>query len=153
MKLSTGLRRAVLATAVLPAIIALTPANAFAAVNDDFAARTTDGCGVANFIDYGPGAPGGGDNDDYVVVHDYCADSHGVQAFVWINGEYWGDKYNGNGAAGAAVVWDPFKAYGPNNLSAGDAVTIKVCLVDGYHPNDDSAGFRCGTARHTSVDG
>jgi hypothetical protein len=146
--------RTVLATAVVvPLALALTANSAFAAVNDDFNVKTTDACGVANFIDYGPGAPGGGNNDDYVVIHDYCSDSHGVQAFVWINGEYWGDAYNGNGHAGEAVVWDPFKAYGPGNLVGGDSVTLKVCLVDGYHKDDDSYGFKCKSGYHTSVDG
>jgi hypothetical protein len=38
--------------------------SAGAAENDDFAAVTTDGCGVAQFKDYGAGAPGGGNNGE-----------------------------------------------------------------------------------------
>jgi hypothetical protein len=154
MKLNKRVGRMILAAAVtLPLALALTPGNAFAAVNDDFAVKTTDACGVANFIDYGPGAAGGGNNDDYIVLHDYCSDSHGIQAFLWLNGEYWGDVYNGNGHAGAAVIWDPFKSWSSDNVGAGDTVQIKVCLVDGYHENDDSYGFKCKTGYHTSVDG
>jgi hypothetical protein len=66
-------------TVALLSVTVLVTSSAGAAENDSFAALTTDECGDANFIDYGPGAPGGGNNDDYVVIHDYCADGHGVQ--------------------------------------------------------------------------
>jgi len=154
MTLTTGTRfqRRVLATAAAVSATLLFTANgASAAVNDDFSVATTDGCGVAEFVDYGPGAPGGGNNDDYIVIHDYCSDGHGVRAGVWMFGEYWGDQYNGNGLAGAAVVWDPFKEWGgPGNVTAGTPVRIEVCLVDG--PNDET-GARCRRAEHVSVDG
>lgn len=39
-------------------------------VNDDFSVSTTDGCGRINFVDFGDGAPGGGSNDDYTVIHE-----------------------------------------------------------------------------------
>ena len=68
--------------AALLSMTVLVTTSAGAAENDDFAAVTTDGCGVAQFKDYGPGAPGGGNNDDYVVIHDYCADGHGVIAYL-----------------------------------------------------------------------
>ena len=58
--------------AALLSMTVLVTTSAGAAENDDFAAVTTDGCGVAQFKDYGPGAPGGGNNDDYLVIHDYC---------------------------------------------------------------------------------
>jgi hypothetical protein len=117
-------------------------------VNDDFAALTTDECGVANFIDYGPGAPGGGNNDDYVVIHDYCADGHGVQVYLEVDDNgYWYSQYNGNGRAGAPVIWDPF-LYG--NVKAKQKVEIEVCLVDGIN---DLTGLRCGYASHRSADG
>lgn len=118
---------------------------AAAAVDDSFAASTTDGCGVVNFIDYGPGAPGGGNNDDYTVIHDYCSDGHGVRADAWRNGTYLGGRYNGNGLAGAAVVWDPF-----GNVAPGDFVELQVCLVDGA---GDPTGSRCGYASRVSADG
>lgn len=43
--------RSMLAGAAVPAIMVLSATAAFGAVNDDFYARTTDGCGYANFID------------------------------------------------------------------------------------------------------
>jgi hypothetical protein len=70
-------------------------------------AITTDSCGAVDFVDYGPGAPGGGNNDDYAVVHDYCGDGHGVKAWAWLDGVLIGSQYNGNGLAGAPVIWDP----------------------------------------------
>ena len=140
-------RALVLAVALLSVTVLVTT-SAGAAVNDDFAASTTDGCGVASFIDYGPGAPGGGNNDDYVVIHDYCADGHGVIAYLsWDNTGYWFNKYNGNGLAGAPVVWDPF-LYG--NVKAGQTVWLEVCLVDGQA---DPTPSRCGEASHRSKDG
>jgi hypothetical protein len=136
----------VLASLLLFAGVHLSTASA--AVNDDFHASTTDGCGVANFIDYGPGAPGGGNNDDYVVIHDYCADGHGVQAYVKVDDiDFVLGEYNGNGRAGAPVVWDPFLN---GNVQAGQSVTLEVCLVDG--PADQTPS-RCGEAWHRSADG
>ena len=97
--------RALVMAAALLSMTVLVTTSAGAAENDDFAAVTTDGCGVAQFKDYGPGPPGGGNNDDYVVIHDYCADGHGVIAYLsWDNIGYWFNKYNGNGLAGAPVV-------------------------------------------------
>ncbi|MFL6296103.1 MAG: hypothetical protein ACJ75M_09815 [Actinomycetes bacterium] len=136
----------VLASLLLVAGLHLSTASA--AVNDNFNASTTDGCGVANFIDYGPGAPGGGNNDDYVVIHDYCADGHGVMAYVEVDDSgYWFHQYNGNGLAGAPVVWDPF-LWG--NVKAGQKVELEVCLVDGA---TDLTGSRCGAASRRSADG
>jgi hypothetical protein len=138
-----------LVVAAAGASVTLLLANpAAAATNDNFGASTTNGCGVIDFIDFGPGAPGGGDNDDYTQIHDFCSDGHGVEGYAWIDGVFLGQQYNGNGLAGAAVIWDPFKAVG--NVIAGDTVTIEVCLVDG--PND-STPSSCGAATHTSVDG
>ena len=148
--------RRVLSVAAATSATLLFTATAANAVNDSFSAATTDGCGVAEFVDYGPGAPGGGNNDDYIVVHDYCADGHGVRAYLWILGEYWGDQYNGNGRAGAAVVWDPFRVWGgPENLIKGDFFTITVCLVDGPNDavNEPEAGSKCRSASHTMGDG
>jgi hypothetical protein len=153
---ATRLRRRVVAIAAAVSATILFSATAAFAANDDFSAATTDGCGVANFIDYGPGAAGGGNNDDYVVIHDYCSDGHGVRAYVWIQGEYWGDQYNGNGLAGSAVVWDPFRLWGGSaNLTAGTDVRIEVCLVDGSNDgvNDPSQGSKCRSASHQMIDG
>jgi hypothetical protein len=130
------------AAALATVVLVSTPASA--AVNDGFAASTTDGCGVANFIDYGTW-PSGSENDDYAVVHDYCSDGHGVRAFAYRNGAYLGSKYNGNGLAGAPVYWDPF-----GNVAAGDFVELEVCLVDG---SGDTSYAKCGYASRTSADG
>jgi hypothetical protein len=127
-------------------VLAATPAAA--AYDDSFAVYTTDRCGAVNFVDYGAGAPGGGNNDDYTVVHDYCGDGHGVKAWAWLNGTLVGAKYNGSGSGGAPVIWDPFKAYG--NIFAGDSVGLKVCLVDG---DNDPTPAKCASHTHTSVDG
>ena len=137
-----------LAPALTLGAVVMAAAPAAATVDDGFTVYTTDGCGAVDFVDYGPGAPGGGNNDDYAVVHDYCGDGHGVKAWAWINGVYLGGKYNGSGLAGAPVVWDPFKAYG--NVIAGDRVGLKVCLVDG---DGDTTPSRCVSFTHTSVDG
>ncbi len=140
--------RALVLAAALLSVTVLVTTSAGAAVNDNFNASTTDGCGVANFIDYGPGAPGGGNNDDYVVIHDYCADGHGVMAYVEVDDSgYWFHQYNGNGLAGAPVVWDPFLH---GNVKAGQKVELEVCLVDGW---DDLTGSRCGDASRRSADG
>jgi hypothetical protein len=40
-----------------------------------------------------------------------------------------------------------------HNIAAGDIVQIKVGLVDGYHANDDSFGFRRKTGYRKNVDG
>lgn len=119
-----------------------------AAVDDSFVVSTTDGCGRADFVDFGPGAPGGGDNDDYVEIHDFCSDGHGVRAFATLSGIDLGSMYNGNGLAGDSVIWDPFKDFG--NVLPGDTVVLKACLVDGP---DDTTPFNCRTISRTSVDG
>ena len=119
------------------------------AVNDSFSVSTLNGgCGRADFVDFGDGAPGGGSNDDYVVIHDLCGDGHGVKAWAWLNGTLIGSKYNGNGLAGDAVVWDPFKQFG--NVLPGDSIGLKVCLVNG---TDDPSPFDCASVTRASADG
>jgi hypothetical protein len=56
--------RVLVVAAALLSVTVLVTSSAGAAENDDFAAWATDEHGVAQFIDYGPGAPGGGNNDD-----------------------------------------------------------------------------------------
>jgi hypothetical protein len=118
-------------------------ATASAAHNDSFTVHTTDsgGYGAAEFVDHGPD----GDGDDYIVIHDLCSDGHGVKAYAWINGIYLGGMYNGNGLAGAPVIWDPF-----GDVSGGQNVGLKVCLVDG---DGDPTASSCGSATVKSVDG
>jgi hypothetical protein len=144
--------RALLAAASTAAVGVLLAGPASAATDDSFKVSTANGCGVANFVDYGAGAAGGGNNDDYIVIHDYCSDGHGVRAYATLKfGDAvinLGSQYNGNGLAGAAVIWDPFKEWG--NVIEGDIVTITVCLVDGA---SDTTGSGCVTGAHTSVDG
>jgi hypothetical protein len=141
------LKRALAATAAAATMVTLTANPAEARLNDNFKASTTQGgCGVLNFKDYGRGAPGNGNNDDYLVIHDYCRDGHGVRAWAFVktrgtsNYRSLGSKYNGNGRAGAPVYWDPFKAIGTGNLHGGDVVAIRVCLVDS---KSDRTPFKC----------
>jgi hypothetical protein len=130
----------VAATAVVTLV---TPGAVFAApANDDFTIYTTDVCqdgpgyyaGSVKFVDYGPGAKGGGNNDDYFVVADTCRDSHGVKAWAWVDGVLEGDKYVGSGA-GTSAVWDPI-----GNVANGQKVGMKICEVDG---NDDPLPVFC----------
>ncbi|MBT3154732.1 hypothetical protein HTV45_28320 [Streptomyces sp. CHD11] len=140
-------RAAFTTTAVAAATLLFGTQAAVAATNDSFSVGTTSGgCGVVDFVDYGPGAPGGGNNDDYLVIHDYCSDGKGVRAYAWIDDIYLGARNNTNGLAGAAVVWDPFKEWG--NIIAGDRVGIKVCLF-----NSNNTLSRCADASRVSVDG
>ena len=125
----------------------LTSAPAQAKLNDNFKASTSNGCGVLNFRDYDPGAPGNGNaNDYYLVIHDYCRDGHGIRAWAFVKrrgtGNYvsLGSRFNGNGRAGAPVYWDPFTAIGTGSLLGGDTVAIRVCLVDG---KSDRTPFKC----------
>lgn len=146
--------RALGAAAVGVGALVLAAGPASATTNDNFSAHTTGGgCGAVDFIDYGAGAPGGGNNNDYLVVHDYCSDGHGVKAWVWWYTDsgtllYYGSKYNGNGEAGAPVYWDPFASLG--NTIGGDRVSVKVCLSDG---NSDPTVTNCDSASHVSADG
>jgi hypothetical protein len=98
-------------------------------------------------VDYGPGAAGGGNNDDYVVIQDRCADGHGVEAWAWLDGPSHGARYDGNGQTGAAVVWDPFPS---GNVKPGQVIQLRVCLVDGA---SDTTPSSCTTVKHQSVDG
>ncbi|MFD8380154.1 hypothetical protein ACFV2X_16665 [Streptomyces sp. NPDC059679] len=87
------------------------------------------------------------------MIHDYCSGGHGVKAWLWwYNPDgsqiYYGAKYNGNGEAGAGVVWDPFADYG--NVDKGEKVALKVCLVDG---SGASTGTSCREGSHVSEDG
>ncbi|MFC8495136.1 hypothetical protein ACFUJU_30970 [Streptomyces sp. NPDC057235] len=123
-----------------------TTSSLSAAVDDSFDVSTTDYCGGADFIDYGEGAPGGGSNDDFIYIRDYCADGHGVRAWAWLDGVYLGSRYYGGGAAGGgALSWDPF-----GNVLAGQSIGVKVCLVDG---SGDTTGDNCNSHTQTSIDG
>lgn len=121
------------------------------AVDDGFTVPTTNGCGSVAFVDFGPGDPSNtASNDDYLVIHDLCSDSHGVIAFAHLTRsgirQDLGSKYNGNGFAGDPVIWDPFPS---GNVVAGDFVELEVCLVDGPL----GTPFKCEAGGFTSVDG
>jgi hypothetical protein len=117
---------------------------ALASTDDSFNAFTPNCGGEASFVDYGPGAPGGGNNDDY-EFGDLCPDGHGVKAWAWIGSKLLGSKYDGEGS-GPAIIWDPFPA---GNVKAGDLVGLKICEVDGAN----GTPFNCGSAAHRSKDG
>ena len=121
------------------------------AVDDSFVVSTTDACGRADFVDFGPGDPRNpASNDDYIVIHDLCADGHGVIAFASLTRagttHGLGSKYNGNGLAGDPVFWDPFPS---GNVVTGDFLEVEVCLVDG----PEGTPFNCEFIIGTSVDG
>ncbi|GHH88499.1 hypothetical protein GCM10018793_68390 [Streptomyces sulfonofaciens] len=128
--------------------LALAAGPAAAAYNDSFGVNTWglpgNACGSVDFVDNGTW-PSGSTNDDYVVVHDWCSDGHGVKAWAWKNGVLLGSKYNGNGLAGAPVYWDPV-----GNVLPDDTVGLKVCLVDG---SADPTPSNCESAERMSVDG
>jgi hypothetical protein len=144
----TALKRILPTAAITAAAVVAMASPASAAYDDSFEVYTQDGCGSVEFVDYGEGAPGGGSNDDYLVVHDYCSDGHGVLAIAWIDIYSMGSKYNGNGLAGSPVIWDPYVNRG--NVFAGETIGLQVCLVDGA--NDDTP-FSCDEEERVSVDG
>jgi hypothetical protein len=132
------------ALALAMTLCGIAAAHPAAAATDHISESTTDGCGVIDFIDAGPGAPGGGDNDDYLELHDYCSDGHGVEGYAWLDGTYLGKKYDGSGLAGAPVIWDPL-----GDVKSGQTIGVKVCLVDGA---DDPTPSKCLSAEGT-IDG
>ncbi|WP_156077262.1 hypothetical protein [Saccharothrix sp. NRRL B-16314] len=144
----TVLKRVLTMLTVTTAVVMLSVSPASAAYDDSFEVWTLDGCGSVEFVDYGEGAPGGGGNDDYAIVHDYCSDGHGVLAYAWVDIYALGTKYNGNGLAGAPVIWDPYAVR--SNVFAGETIRLRVCLVDGA---SDPTPFRCDEDESVSVDG
>ncbi|WP_327033600.1 hypothetical protein [Micromonospora ureilytica] len=134
-------------TVALTAILATTNPAA-AAGNDDYTVYTGQSGGAVDFIDYGPGAPGGGDNDDYLVIRDIAADGHGVQVWAWLHGKYLGTKYNGNGAW-TSVIYDPYTIF-PNNVAKNEVIGLKICLVDG---KDNLIQPSCSSLDWPSIDG
>jgi hypothetical protein len=145
-----GMKRTMTILAVVLVVITTFASPALAAYDDSFFVCAYYDRACANFVDYGAGAPGGGSNDDYVVIHDYAPDGWGTRAYAWLNGDYIGTKYNGNGYAGDPVYWDPFKAYG--NVLTGDYVGLKVCFsVDVNDPN--IYDHLCTSYTHRSRDG
>ncbi|MEU7802518.1 hypothetical protein AB0B10_24990 [Micromonospora arborensis] len=147
-------RTLALSAAALALSVAVLPASPAFAYNDSFSASTPGGAGVASFVDSG-NWPGGGTNDDFVMIHDYESDGYGVVAYAWENKHapnitwaYIGWKVNKNGLAGAAVYWDPFSDGG--NIYPNDGVKLKVCLLD---RNGNAVETTCRDHYHYSVDG
>jgi hypothetical protein len=129
---ASGLAAVSLAATAVVTLVTPAAGVAAAAASDDYTLRTAGACGAADaregylkFVDNGPGAPGGGDNDDYFIVADTCGDNDGVKAWAWVDGVLKGDKYNGSGN-GSKLVWDPI-----GNVKDGQSVGMKICGVDG----------------------
>jgi hypothetical protein len=130
-----------------------TAGRANASTDDSFPVVTGATCptggfaGVAQFVDYGPGVPGNGaNNDDYISIRDLCGDGYGVKVYAWINGNYLGARYDGNTATGDPVIWDPFPS---GNVKGGDYIGLKVCLADGA----EGTAFGCDSVSRYSDDG
>jgi hypothetical protein len=128
---------AIAAAAVLSMVVVTAPP----AAAGGWTAWTTNDAGALRYIDYGPGQPGGGNNDDYFRVWDRRRDGYGVRGYVWVDGRYYGSKYNGSGA-GTEVFWDPVQ------ISGGHTIGMKVCLVKG----SSGTPIRCGSTEHFEID-
>jgi hypothetical protein len=84
-----ALRSLSAAVASSAAVVAVaSPALAIDSFGVETAISGPNGCpfaasGHASFVDNGPGAPGGGNNDDYIVIDDTCSDGWSVAAYAW----------------------------------------------------------------------
>jgi hypothetical protein len=121
-------------------VLVAAPASA-----NDIEVYNSGASGSIEFVDHGPGRPGGGSNDDYFWVHDYESDGHGVKAWVWLDGRLIGSKYNGSGRDAPPVFWDPVQITGTNFIHT---IGMKVCNVDG---NSDPTPFNCHSTSHEEV--
>jgi hypothetical protein len=100
--------------------------------------------GSIEFVDNGPGRPGGGSNDDYFLVHDYNrADHDGVKAWIWVDGDLKGEIYNGRGYDAPPVFWDHAQ------IPAGrHTIGLKVCNVNGNRGQP----YGCNSVEHVEND-
>lgn len=146
------LTRRVLLPVAAAMTVVLAQANPAAARDDSFPLSVKEYKGhfggYVNFVDYGPGAPGGGDNDDYLEIYDEVPDGHGVQVWAWLNGKYLDSKYHGGGAYNK-VYFDPYSIF-PNNVAAGENIGLTICLVDG---KDNPIDKTCESITVKSTDG
>ncbi|MEU6249494.1 hypothetical protein [Glycomyces sp. NPDC047010] len=112
-------------------------------VDDSFTVTTLNDNGYATFVDYGPGKPGHGMNDDYIEIDDTWADGYDVRVEAWLDGDSQGVRVYDDGAWGDVLVWDPFP-----NVKPGQEVELEVCLTDssGIHT-------QCGEGGDVSADG
>ncbi|MBV1856600.1 hypothetical protein [Catellatospora tritici] len=116
------IRRALLGVVAAAAATMLVASPAAAAIDDSFQIGTPDGCAVLNFVDSGYYPPTGSNNDDFFVIHDYCADGRGVTGFAQLNYGTQKTAHNGSGLNGAPVYWDPF-----GNVVGNDIISMYVC--------------------------
>jgi len=112
-------------------------------VDDSFTVTTLNDNGYATFVDYGPGKPGHGMNDDYIEIDDTWADGYDVRVEAWLDGSSQGVRVYDDGAWGDVLVWDPFP-----NVKAGQEVELEVCLTDG-----SGIHHQCGEGGDVSADG
>ena len=140
---------AAVAVAVAAVLVPVGPASA-AEHDDGFTVWSTDRCGSAQFVDHGPGEPGSGGNDDYVLVRDHCDDGYEVKVDGWLGWSWLGAQYVEEPAAGA-VFWDPFAEYG--DLYRGDRFNLGVCQYDRSQDASGYLGFNCRYQEKTMVDG
>jgi hypothetical protein len=138
--------RALVGAAVVASVTFVGPAPARAATDDSFS-KCTQGkpcAGRVRFVDSGPGKPGGGNNDDYIV----CEDNSGwyvVGCWLWHKGRYEGGVVS---SGDSNVVWEPYAKW---NVKKGDKIKIKVCLE--YPPITDDGWASCDEAERISADG
>jgi hypothetical protein len=135
--------------AMMAGAILVHPAPAFAAVDDSIATCTDDGLlggcnGRVRFVDHGPGKPGGGDNDDYIVCEDNSSE-YVIGCWLWHNGDYRGGVLSSDDNA---VVWEPSARW---NVKGGEKVRIKVCLQ--RLPIEPEGWGDCTEKTRKSVDG
>ena len=129
-----------------------TASQASAEYDDSKTVWTTDRCGSFEFVDYGEGEPGGGPDDDYMLVRDHCDDGFHVRGDVWVGWSWYGVAYQRGGPSAAPLYWDPF-AEEEDELVAGSRFGFPVCLVDPTAPDPGYLGFNCTNAELTMVDG
>jgi hypothetical protein len=133
------------------AFVAVTATGAGAAeeqgrgIDDGFTVTTLNDAGFAEYVDYGKGGSGGGNNDDYVKIDDTWADGWDLWVRVSQNGDSWEKRYTG-GAWGDPLIWDPFHN---NNVKPGDEIEIEVCLYD----SDSGQHDECNEHGDVSADG
>ncbi|MBY8849705.1 hypothetical protein [Saccharothrix longispora] len=146
------MKRALTAVAVAVAAVVVPPAQASAEAehDDGFVVWTTDRCGSVEFVDYGPGEPGSGGDDDYLVVRDHCDDGYEVKADGWL-GWYWLRVKYVDGPAAGPVFWDPFVEHG--GLYGGDRLGLTACQYDRDQAASGYLGFNCASDQRVLVDG
>lgn len=114
-------------------------------VDDGFTVATQNDAGYAQYVDYGEGKPGGGNNDDYIEIDDTWADGWDIWVRVSQNGDSHEKVYD-DGPWSDVLIWDPFRH---NNVKPGDEIEIEVCLYD----SDSGQRDECNDHGDVSADG